>query len=364
MRNLLLISLLLLATLLHAEAVKLAPRWAEKDFAGETAIETRVLALANKERAGQTLGALTLDAALRTAARQHAAEMGAKDYFAHESPVEAWKQPWQRAYRAGYYGMAVGENIVQVHDDALTTNEAIAVRFMELWMHSPHHRENLLKPDWTLSGVGVVRVGPFLYGVQLFASPLSVIESASLEHVEGELVAVTITGTLRAGTINTWVDKQHWEKVLPKNGTFTALVALPRADGAHDITVAVGSHGVWVVHVDTDAAKAGDMLGTPRELQHGVVNGVSLDITAFRGLRLTVSAREPADKPIQVFRDDTTIAVPTPDATHHIALDLILPERSTPYVLSISVGEMLEHLLYIDTTKPLKDAFLVRPDTA
>jgi uncharacterized protein YkwD len=361
MRTIAVIAALLLAAALSAEAVKLAPRWAEKDFPGEAAIEARVQALANKERTTRKLDTLAADAALRTAARQHAAEMGKKGYFAHESPVDAWKQPWQRAYYAGYYGMAVGENIVEIQDTTLTTPDAIAARCMDLWMHSPPHRENLLKPTWTISGVGIVRVKARIYGVQLFAAPLTTIESASLERVEGELVTVTLTGTLRAGTLHTWVDSQHWAAVLPKNGAFSTAVALMRNSGEHEIAVAVGTRGVWTVRLNTDA-EPNKMLATPRVIQRGVVTDVAAEVLPYRGLRLTAVARVPAGTRITVLRDDATMATPKPDADGRITLDLILPERDASYVISVAVGEVLENLLYIDTGKALKDAFLGRPE--
>jgi uncharacterized protein YkwD len=89
---------------------------------------------------------LVLDAALRSAARSHAADMAARDYFAHDSPEGL--SPFDRMREGGYRGCAMGENIAA---GQLDPGEVMAS-----WLQSPGHCANLMQPDFTVLGVGYV----------------------------------------------------------------------------------------------------------------------------------------------------------------------------------------------------------------
>ncbi|MCC6646745.1 MAG: CAP domain-containing protein [Polyangiaceae bacterium] len=112
-----------------------------------------MLALTNRRRAaGATCGAeayppappLTEDVRLRQAARAHAADMGARDYFDHQTPEG--RTAVDRARAAGYPSAFVGENIAAGY----STPEAVVAG----WMKSPGHCTNIMDPRYTRLGVG------------------------------------------------------------------------------------------------------------------------------------------------------------------------------------------------------------------
>ena len=83
-----------------------------------------ILCLLNRERAKHGLPALRRNAILEAASQRHSEDMARRHFFAHAPPVEA----------------------------------------MEGWMHSPGHRENVLRTKFTEVGVGVVYDSPFWVG--------------------------------------------------------------------------------------------------------------------------------------------------------------------------------------------------------
>ena len=127
-------------------------------------MELEILQLINVERAEHGLEPLRPNSNLRQAARQHSKEMNELDYFSHESPVEAYETLPMRLRNAGVakYGWA-GENI------AMST-AASAERFVQMWMDSPGHRANILKPEFEFSGIGVYGSGQSFHATQLFSS--------------------------------------------------------------------------------------------------------------------------------------------------------------------------------------------------
>ena len=65
----------------------------------------------NKERCIMGLIPLRLEEKLSNATRGHSEDMARLGFFAHESPVEGKKSPWDRAKLAGFEGNGAGENI-------------------------------------------------------------------------------------------------------------------------------------------------------------------------------------------------------------------------------------------------------------
>jgi uncharacterized protein YkwD len=80
------------------------------------------------------LGAVKTDLRLCKAARDHSADMRAKGFFSHDSPVPGKKTPWDRAARAGT--TASGENIAAGTASGAGANQ--------MWFHSPGHFKNML----------------------------------------------------------------------------------------------------------------------------------------------------------------------------------------------------------------------------
>lgn len=120
-------------------------------------LEAAVADLVNDERAEAGCGALERDSRLDAAARLHAEDMAANDYFSHTS--QDGSGPTERAAAQGYED-GVGENIAAGYPDV----EAV----MEGWMNSEGHRANILNCDYSLLGVGVADRDGTLYWVQDF----------------------------------------------------------------------------------------------------------------------------------------------------------------------------------------------------
>ncbi len=128
------------------------------------AFEQQVLTLVNDHRAsGATCGStaypavppLSMDANLRTAARDHSADMAANDYFSHAS-LDG-RSFSDRISDAGYTGgFPLGENIAA----GQSTPQAV----VNAWMGSTEHCENIMKAGFADIGIGYGFVGSSTYG--------------------------------------------------------------------------------------------------------------------------------------------------------------------------------------------------------
>lgn len=119
-----------------------------------TAFENAVLDLVNQQRAaGADCGSggsfvpanpLTMNPALRCAARNHSLDMAARDYFNHYSPEG--EGPGERFNLAEYQGSTWGENIAwgYASPDAVVAG----------WMSSSGHCANIMNANFTEMGVG------------------------------------------------------------------------------------------------------------------------------------------------------------------------------------------------------------------
>ncbi len=105
-----------------------------------------IVRLTNIERKSQGLSEVRLDTKLSAAAAQKAADMIARDYWAHVSTVGT--QPWYFVNNSGYAYKYAGENLARDFADPDTVVKA--------WMNSPTHRENLLSSRYQDVGVAVI----------------------------------------------------------------------------------------------------------------------------------------------------------------------------------------------------------------
>lgn len=130
-------------------------------LAPDSVAEQQLLELVNEERVQRGRAALVWDERLGPVARQHSREMFELEYFSHESPVAG--SPFDRLRTAGVPYSRAGENL------AYAQSVAVAHRAL---MDSPGHRENILRPEFTRIGIGVISAG--VYGrmvTQLFLTP-------------------------------------------------------------------------------------------------------------------------------------------------------------------------------------------------
>ena len=76
----------------------------------------------------------------------------------------------QRAHRVTQISGSgfVGENCYQY--PAHGYNRKVAVKLVQGWMKSPGHRANLMNPNFTKLGIGIVKKGNYIYATQVFSS--------------------------------------------------------------------------------------------------------------------------------------------------------------------------------------------------
>jgi uncharacterized protein YkwD len=113
--------------------------------------ERVVFKLLNQIRRDHKLAPFTFSTALRSAAREHSADMLARHYFEHNSPSETFDHRIRRHLDSSL----VGENIAWG-----TGRYATPEGLVKLWMHSPTHRHIILMRSLHRIGLGVA-IGTF-----------------------------------------------------------------------------------------------------------------------------------------------------------------------------------------------------------
>jgi Cysteine-rich secretory protein family len=140
----------------------------------EPASEQEMVQLVNAERVKAGLSPLVVDERLTRIARQHSQLMAAKHGLSHQFPGEPDVR--HRVTATGLRFNYSGENV------AYDANAASAHRSL---MNSPPHRANILRPEFTAIGVGVIRSGDLIYVTEDFAHRL---EELSPDQAEAAIV--------------------------------------------------------------------------------------------------------------------------------------------------------------------------------
>ena len=139
---------------------------------GFTELENEILQIVNQHRAeGANCGSagsfgpagpLTMNPALRCAARVHSQDMVDRNFFDHTNP--SGESPFQRMGQAGYNYSTAGENIAAGNSTAAAT--------MQQWMDSDGHCGNIMNPSFTEIGVGYYPGGQYGHvWTQTFGAP-------------------------------------------------------------------------------------------------------------------------------------------------------------------------------------------------
>lgn len=126
----------------------------------EEAIFTRV----NLERTANGLQPLNYNNTMQNYARIKSKDMGDRGYFAHENPEGELITAQMK--RDGINYSAWGENIAYIQGNY--SNASLATQFMDNWMNSQGHRENILSPNFKSIGIGVYKIGNTYYATQEF----------------------------------------------------------------------------------------------------------------------------------------------------------------------------------------------------
>lgn len=122
--------------------------------------------LTNEQRQQNGLQPLKYNKELAEAAQNKAADMFARNYWAHFGPDGT--TPWSFILKSGYKYEYAGENLAK--------NFSFSDGVVDAWMKSPSHRENMLRSEYT--DVGFAIANGTLNGeettlvVQMFGKPL------------------------------------------------------------------------------------------------------------------------------------------------------------------------------------------------
>ena len=106
------------------------------------------LCLLNEQRAKHHLAPLHESKKLDRAARGHSHSMVNHKYFGHGDFAG-------RIHRAGYHGYTLGENIAWG-----SLRYSTPASIVNMWMHSPGHRANILRPQFRDIGIGIADGAP------------------------------------------------------------------------------------------------------------------------------------------------------------------------------------------------------------
>ena len=138
--------------------------------AGQEGRGERALALVNEARAAEELAPLERDERLAAAARAHAEDMAARDYYAHTSPEGGTVRDRFLDEGGGRWRL-VSENIARCRGCPVPPGPERVGAFHEGWMGSPEHREAILDPGLERFGFAMAWGDDVTYGVQTFAGP-------------------------------------------------------------------------------------------------------------------------------------------------------------------------------------------------
>jgi uncharacterized protein YkwD len=133
--------------------------------------------------------ALEVDPELTKIAEARARDMAAKNYLAHAAPNGETSASLLMADNAKWQGL-LGENLAAQHyvKESGVDVEIFAQRFLDEWLKSAPHRDNLAYAGYDRTGVGAAVNGDTVYVAQLFSSDLGLKPSID-EHPESKVTS-------------------------------------------------------------------------------------------------------------------------------------------------------------------------------
>jgi len=169
-----------------------------------TALESRITVLIEEQRLklNPTAKPLAPDPELAHIARARAADMAAKNYLAHAAPNGDTSATLVMAQDAKWQGL-LGENLAAQHyvKQSGVDVEQFAQRFLDEWMKSQPHRENLAFAAYDRTGVGAAVNGDTVYVAQLFASDMGLKAERDPESTVTEFPSAAAAASLAGQTV-------------------------------------------------------------------------------------------------------------------------------------------------------------------
>ena len=159
-------------------------------------VEQAIVRRTNRFRENNDLSALDVNQQLQEAAEYFADFMARTGKYGHTADGQ---RPSERARQHGYEFCIVSENIAYQYSSAGFETQELAQGFVQGWKNSPGHRENMLDPHVTETGVGVAhsdQTGSY-FGVQMFGRPRSASIHFRVVNRAGEAVEYTVSPSQR-----------------------------------------------------------------------------------------------------------------------------------------------------------------------
>lgn len=192
-------------------------------------VEQQIVTLTNEERKRAGLAPLAFEAFLTGAARKHSTDMLVRGFTDHVNP-DGLTPADRVALESRRMVGSTGENIASFTN---AKRDNLARDIVAGWMTSPLHRENILRPEYTHIGVGVVPAGTELRATQVFARIVALTDSpvpASLRRGETLYVtAVAASPSLRCDRLD----------VFSAESGLTVLGPMPAGDVKMSVPAAV-----------------------------------------------------------------------------------------------------------------------------
>lgn len=117
-----------------------------------------ILALVNAERAAVGLPGLRMNTTLEISAQEYALAMAEQGFFGHTSP--AGENLKARMERSGYYRPFFQTDCLCVArylmGENLARGQKSSKEVVRDWLNSPTHREAIMNPDFTDTGIGII----------------------------------------------------------------------------------------------------------------------------------------------------------------------------------------------------------------
>jgi Cysteine-rich secretory protein family len=141
----------------------------QKEARGSNLTVDFILNLINLERQKNSLPALIINNQIMQAATNKSLDMSKQGYFSHYNPQGI--RGITLIKETGYNYQTAGENLAIYFDDS--------TELVNSWMSSSGHRVNILKTDYTHTGIGLIE-GSFkgvktTYITQMFATPIATV---------------------------------------------------------------------------------------------------------------------------------------------------------------------------------------------
>jgi len=147
-------------------------------------VEQAIVQKTNEFRESHELRAVEPDKSLTQAAKKFAEFMARTGKYGHRADGTS---PAARAEAAGYTYCVVRENIAYRTNSGKETAKSLTDVFVQGWIDSPPHRENMLADYVTGTGVAVATSDNVTYyAVQMFGRPRSAAFELKLTNKSGE----------------------------------------------------------------------------------------------------------------------------------------------------------------------------------